>query len=224
MKPVDSRPEDRLDAFSENQWQNVLAYGTCFECKAGEILHNQGELVDRHTLILSGQVSLTRTHNNETYRSGILRGRGETYSTSGFFMRQGRLMGATIDEDSTRIIVFERDDFFLMCSIEPSAMEFFFKDVSSMLYTAMDYVRQMREVPIETRVALRVLIVHETHGSVNQTQSEISAYLGLSRVTVSKALGDLADSGLIKRRYGRIVVLDEDGLRARVVPDTRNLR
>lgn len=52
------------------------------------------------------------------------------------------------------------------------------------------------------------------------TQAELGALTGLSRETVSKVLADLAQNGLLKVGTGRIIILDEDALRAHLGPYT----
>lgn len=214
MRPTTPLSEDRLsEIFSEDEWETVISYGELFECKANDRLYHQGDVSDRLMLVLSGRVSLCRELDGKETRMGTIRVRGETISGAGFFLETPRRLGSCVDDDGTRILVFERKRLFELCRELRPAMEFFFKNIASQLFTAIDYIRQIRELPIEKRVGLRIYNLYAEVGKIELTQSQLSSYLSLSRVSVSKVLGGLEDAGLIKRRYGRISVLDSEGLR-----------
>ena len=75
----------------------------------------------------------------------------------------------------------------------------------------------------QARVAKRLLQLSTGHGmltaqaalrTVSLNQEEFAATLGLTRQTVNEMLGLLADQGLIAKGYGRVDILDVEGLRA----------
>ena len=45
------------------------------------------------------------------------------------------------------------------------------------------------------------------------TQEQLATMLGVRRPTVTIAAGSLQDAGLISYRYGRVTIIDRDGLR-----------
>ncbi len=51
--------------------------------------------------------------------------------------------------------------------------------------------------------------------TVQLTQQFLAAMVGVQRTTITKALSDLTQAGLIRRGRGRIVILDRAGLEAR---------
>lgn len=75
------------------------------------------------------------------------------------------------------------------------------------------------------RVARRLLELRDRYGAevaggvaidLPITQEELAGWTGASREAVSKALRELREGGLVETRRRKIVLLDPDGLRARV--------
>lgn len=86
------------------------------------------------------------------------------------------------------------------------------------LFGSLDEVGAL---PAPARVARRLLAMAEGHGllapgvvqrEVRVNQAQLGAMLGLSRQTVSEVLGDLAQRGLVQRRYGLVELLDRPAL------------
>jgi CRP-like cAMP-binding protein len=64
----------------------------------------------------------------------------------------------------------------------------------------------------DARIA-QLLLENETNGKVNLTHEEIATAVGASRVTVSKALGRFADSGMIETCYGSVVIKSREKIK-----------
>ena len=119
----------------------------------------------------------------------------------------------------TRILVFHRSDVFALCSEIAEFTDYLFRNIAGQLYNTLDYVRQLRELSADKRVALRVLELFRSYGEVPVTQAELGEIVGVSRVTVSKSLAELDSLELVARRYGRIDVIDEEGLERWISPN-----
>lgn len=69
---------------------------------------------------------------------------------------------------------------------------------------------------IEQRCARWLLMAHDRAQSnvIPMTHEFLSSMLGVNRPGVTQAAGDLQRSGLILYRYGRVTIIDRDGLEA----------
>jgi CRP-like cAMP-binding protein len=90
------------------------------------------------------------------------------------------------------------------------------------LLLALRYISEVLSQPAAIRVARLLALLCETAGpdergrhEVRLPQQDLAAMLGLSRVTVGKALRTLEAERLVTVRYGRIAVLDVHGLALR---------
>ena len=59
---------------------------------------------------------------------------------------------------------------------------------------------------------------HEARPEIDASQEELAVMVNLSRSTLGRILKGLEDAGLVSCRYGRILILDQAGLRARIGP------
>jgi CRP-like cAMP-binding protein len=64
------------------------------------------------------------------------------------------------------------------------------------------------------RVARRLMALAGNAQAVSITQDELAALVGATRSSVSRALAELEQDGLVRRHYGRIDIADREGLSA----------
>jgi CRP-like cAMP-binding protein len=62
------------------------------------------------------------------------------------------------------------------------------------------------------RVARLLLRLADTDGVVEVNQEELARLLGMTRSSIRRAIGSLVDVGLISAGYGRLRIVDHDGL------------
>ncbi len=81
--------------------------------------------------------------------------------------------------------------------------------------------------PIPTRLARRLVTMAEAHGELEDRskrvldvpQEQLAMMLATSRQTVNQVLKDLEARGLVRLSYGRIEIVDLEGLRKAARPD-----
>lgn len=85
-------------------------------------------------------------------------------------------------------------------------------------FTSMEYAQLL---PLAARVAHRLVLIAEGYGEwsdrsareVGVSQETLAAMLSTSRQTVNQALKGLEAKGLVELRYGRVEIVDLEGLR-----------
>ncbi|MBX3234264.1 MAG: Crp/Fnr family transcriptional regulator [Labilithrix sp.] len=99
------------------------------------------------------------------------------------------------------------------------------RDLAMLLATKLRLVFAMVEdtvaLPLKTQLARRVLSLARVHGEwddrsrrvLSVGQEQLATMLGTSRQTVNAILKDFAAKGLLRASYGRIELLDFEGLR-----------
>ncbi len=87
---------------------------------------------------------------------------------------------------------------------------YFLAFLAQRLHAALTFVDDLRHLPINAQVAKTIHMMHQAEDkaqAVKITHEELAEILGVTRVTINKALRDLENNGLIERSYGQIEVL-----------------
>jgi CRP/FNR family cyclic AMP-dependent transcriptional regulator len=91
------------------------------------------------------------------------------------------------------------------------------------LSLAAELVDDERRLPLIARLAKALVALAARHSAdgrrVPMSQSALADYLGVSRVSVGKALAELAGRGWIATGYREVTLIAPDALRARGVGD-----
>ena len=94
---------------------------------------------------------------------------------------------------------------------EPGAARILLKTMAHTLQQAFDLIEASRNLSTIQVLALALVrLCGDQSGDivVPVTQQELADLVGVSRVSLGKALAELEDAGLIKRRYGSIMISD----------------
>jgi CRP-like cAMP-binding protein len=85
--------------------------------------------------------------------------------------------------------------------------------------TALALLADQLALSSAARLARRLVSHAEAGGAgpeveeVPLSQAELAAMLGMSRASLARALAQMADLGLVERGYGRVRIVDAEGLR-----------
>jgi CRP/FNR family transcriptional regulator, cyclic AMP receptor protein len=88
------------------------------------------------------------------------------------------------------------------------------------LRLTFEVLEDIARLPLPQRLAKRLLLVAQAYGAgvprrrIRLPQEQLALMLGVSRQTVSKALRELAEGGLLALHYGEIELLDPVALQA----------
>jgi CRP-like cAMP-binding protein len=104
---------------------------------------------------------------------------------------------------------------------EPSCWRHLALLLTAKLRLAFASMEDAQRLPLAARVTRRLVLIAEGYGEwsdrsareVGVSQETLAAMLSTSRQTVNQVLKGLEASGLVKLQYGRVEIVDLDGLR-----------
>ena len=140
---------------------------------------------------------------------------GEYFGELALFDRSPRSATAVALEDS-RAALLAGDDFIAFLETHPAAVRLVLEALARTVRRLSDRVEDLIFLDVPSRVAKYLLdLAQQSEGAsleLNLTQDELAAFIGASRVSVNRVLGDLERRRLIRTRRRRIAILDPDRL------------
>jgi CRP/FNR family transcriptional regulator len=127
-----------------------------------------------------------------------------------------RSASATALED-TRAALLARDDFLTFLEAHPAAVRVVLDALAKTIRRLSDRVEDLIFLDVPSRVAKYLLDLAQANGGgarleLTLTQDELAAFIGASRVSVNRVLGDLERREIIGIRRRHIVILDPEKL------------
>ena len=187
----------------------------------GEIIFSQGDAAEEFYYLLEG-LSLTYTLSEEGRERNILISWPDrVFGASTFFENVPRRASA-IAIKRCQVLVVGRTLYQRCREQFPDFQEIMIREISRDLGTLFDELADASMVTAEVRVA-RFLCRRfangqhrgpETCPELPYTQDFIASVLGISRMSISKAIGSMVSKGWIETNYGMIRVLRPDLLRS----------
>lgn len=176
----------------------------------GELVHARGDHKPGLSLIHKGAVRFVNQGlDGSVVSTGIL-GPGQFFGEATLFADLPRTHNA-IAVGATIIDQVAKQRFDAIFDEEPELARVMLRATTQRLYLALDILDDLRRLPLKTRAAKMIAIhaaVSREKNSVKLNQSELAFTLGVSRVALGKALGELQKDGLIKLGYKRIDIPD----------------
>lgn len=191
---------------------NLLAEGrTPRKYRAGQLVYLQGARPERFYYLISGSVrSFISTGDGEERVLAIHRS-GDLMGEASFFDGCPRVTSAMAVEDC-RILAIDREQLDAAFQRHPELALPMLQHLARTVRLLSDHV-ESASLPARQRV-VRWLLSQPAgpDGALKATHEAIGQAVGLSRVTVSRALGELAALGLVKLGYRSVSVLDRGAL------------
>lgn len=181
--------------------------------RAGQMVYLQGTRPERFYYLVSGSVrSFISTGGGEERVLAVHRS-GDLMGEASFFDGCPRVTSAMALEDCL-ILTIDRGQLNAAFQRHPELALPMLQYLARTVRTLSGHV-ESASLPARQRVARWLLAQPpEEDGSLRATHEAIGQAVGLSRVTVSRALGELAGLGLAELGYRAVTVLDRDGLEA----------
>lgn len=179
-----------------------------------ELIHERGDRQPAMGLVVRGRVELVspRSNGREYFVSMI--NAGQNYGDIAVVGRKSRAHRATAVGE-TEVDHLSADAFALILE-RPAIVAALYRVAAYRLATVIDFVDDMRALAPELRLAKLLLQMNQhepqTGGRIDFLQEELAGFLGVSTVTLAKALRCLRDDGLIETGYRQITVIDRPGL------------
>ena len=181
--------------------------------RRGQLIYMQGQTPEYLYCLLDG-----------TVRTGILSDRGEEkllttyhagsiFGEASFFDGMPRVSTATAHTDC-RIVRLSHNTVDALFRKDPSLASAMITYLARTVRLLSGHVDTMSFQTADKRLKDLLLNHPASNGRIPLTHEELASALGVSRVTVSRILGDFSRQGLIQTGYGFILIKDRAGLEA----------
>lgn len=181
--------------------------------RAGQLIYLQGARPDCFYYLVSGSArSFISTGDGEERVLAVHRA-GGLMGEASFFDGCPRVTSAMALEDCL-ILSVNRAQLDAAFQRHPELALPMLQHLARTVRMLSDHV-ESSSLPAQQRVARWLLSqASEGRGALKATHEGIGQAVGLSRVTVSRALGELSAQELVRLGYRSVTVLDRDGLEA----------
>jgi CRP-like cAMP-binding protein len=208
-----------LASLSDAALDTLLGRGHVKKFSAGEVIFRRQEHGDTLMLIITGLIKIT--NSNADGKEIVLNflGSGDTYGEMAVFDGQVRAADVIALQDAEVFTVYGRDLLPLLTQ-HPQALLELVQILCEKLRAASAAIED-NSLDMRRRVARGLLRLALQHGRTSKngirvnltvSQSELGAYLGLSRENVNRQLAQLRDAKVIRNEDAQIIVIDEVGL------------
>jgi CRP/FNR family transcriptional regulator, cyclic AMP receptor protein len=184
--------------------------------KRGEMIFRKDDPGTHLYMVLEGGVKIALPGEFGQEALVAIMRPGEFFGELALFDRSPRSASATALED-TRAALLAGDDFLAYLESHPASFRVVLETLARTIRRLSDRVEDLIFLDVPSRVAkyLLDLVRSSGDGSGNEltlTQDELAAFIGASRVSVNRVLGDLERREIISIRRRRIVIKDADRL------------
>lgn len=187
----------------------LMDMGRCQTYRDGEIISERGPQPHAMSLVASGMVRFDRLFDDgRRVLLAIVRA-GQNFGDQNGIAQLNLLHHATAIGE-TEIRHYSQEEFDRLLTV-PGAMRALYYVSSFRFVQAMELLDDIRAMPPELRLAKLLLTMRESAGGQDRldcVQEDIASLLGMSSVTLTKALGILRKSGLIETGYRQVTIKD----------------
>ncbi len=186
--------------------EKIRATATAVRYQDGAVIHAHGDDKPGLSIVRSGAVHFGLVDADGTYIATSLLGVGHCFGEATLFAGRARTHDAVAVGD-TVIDQIDKARFDRLFDQEPDLARALLNATTRRLYSALDFMDDLRRLPLPVRTAKLVALMANSakqDGSIACNQADLAFTLGVSRVSVGKALGDLQKEGILKLGYGKI--------------------
>lgn len=209
MEPIYNQP--LLPLLSESVREALIAAGRTMTYSDGQFIHQRGEGSPGLSIILSGRVRFGIYLESGAYIQTSVLNAGHCFGEATLFADAPRAYDADALGD-TKIVEISKTRFDALLAQAPSFANALLVSLTTRLYEALEFADDLRALSPEARIVK--LLTRFTHSggfsenAIPVRQIDIAYALGLSRVSVGKALNALQKQGRIRLGYKEITVLE----------------
>jgi CRP/FNR family cyclic AMP-dependent transcriptional regulator len=214
MNPIDYSISKFIKFADDDAMTMMRDLGSPLKFKKDAVIETRGEPVDHIYLIENGLVQLGINGADGSKFNLTRLGSGHTFGETAFFLKSKvihdahaesevllrRLSGADVDHLLTHSLSFSKALMAVSCM---------------RLQTTLSYIGDKVGMTLQGRVAKQILSVSKSAGKtdiIKLRQVDLAHALGVSRVSIGKALKELSDYGLIEIGYGNLTILSQGEL------------
>ncbi|PQA85957.1 Crp/Fnr family transcriptional regulator [Hyphococcus luteus] len=208
----DSRP--LLSLLPEGLAARLSAAATPVDYDDGETIHSRGDDKPGLSIIQSGAVRFAIPGADGSYITTSILGPGHCFGEAILFAHLPRAYDA-IAVGETRVEQISKPRFDRIFDEEPALARLMLEATTQRLYAVLEFLDDVRRLPLLVRTAKMIAGMARSAKNAEEvecSQSDLAFTLGVSRVSIGKALSGLQDERLIVLGYGRIGVPDRAAL------------
>ncbi|MCA0210778.1 MAG: Crp/Fnr family transcriptional regulator [Proteobacteria bacterium] len=172
----------------------------------GQFVQHQGDPGDAFWVVVDGHVAVGRYAEDGAFTLFAVLGTGDLFGELAFFTGVPRQVDA-VASGGAALIAIDRPLLRRLMTADVGWAELLLRSLSRQLAGALDLIDSERRLSTVERLAqlLGVMAQDSATGDiVRVTQQQLAHLLGVSRVTLGAALGELAGQGLVERGYRHI--------------------
>lgn len=172
----------------------------------GQFVQHQGDPGDTFWAVVEGHVSVGRYAEDGAFTLFAVLAAGDLFGELAFFTGVPRQVDA-MASGGARLIAIDRPLLRELMAADVGWAELLLRSLSRQLAGALDAIDAERRLSTVERLAqlLSVMARDSATGEiVHATQQQLADLIGVSRVTLGAALGELAAEGRVERGYRHI--------------------
>lgn len=210
---------EKMTRIPDKFFASFQQIGTKKTFKKEELIYLQNDSADFLYLIVEGRVRVYTISSSGRETTLEILEKGRIFGESSFL--SGRVRPTTVAAvNNVTLILCHVQNLIPLLSSSPELMTLLFQHLSEtcnhlcrQIYRLTNFNRyqQIADFLLEETSAANI-DKNITENTLPYTHEEIGGILGLNRVTVSRVLSQFARQGLIQSDYGKITVLDRNGL------------
>ena len=178
---------------------------------AGETVYREGQPAACFYCLLQGKARVFVTSGAGTEKTLTVYATPAVLGEAAFFDGSPRTTSAQTLEAS-RIISVSRDQMLTCFREKPDLALSMISSLSRTIHMLSRQINQMAFLPAEQRVADFLRREGERSRAISYTHEEIAAFVGVSRVTVSRILTRFRRQGILSTQYGGLRLLHPERL------------
>ncbi len=202
-------------ALPERVRRDLLARGQARSFAKGQIIQQRGDAAREFWYIESGSVQIGRYGVDGRLTLFALIGAGDTFGELAFMGEFARTVDAIAGSDCTLIRIGDNELQSLMES-NPAVTRLLLKTMALTVQEALDLIESSRSLSVPQRLAQALLQLcgnQEDGAEIMVTQQDLADLVGVSRVSLGKALTKLQIAAVVEPGYGSVTIRDLAGLR-----------
>jgi CRP/FNR family cyclic AMP-dependent transcriptional regulator len=191
-------------------------FGTPTEYDKGAMIHNRGDLKPGLSIVEAGQVKMGNYGVDGNYQLTTVLERGDTFGEFTLYASLARTHHAQAMSDCT-VLQINESRFRQLEAAHPEVGVFLTRNLAIKLHATLERLDDILRLP--THVQLAKLIYQTNVAQANSAQNSAAAVqlrqsdyaerLGVTVLTAHKALNKLVSLSLIRKRYGKVEIIDK---------------
>ena len=205
-----------IEALPDALRDTLQSAGTPVRYEDGQQIHSRGDLKPGLSIVQSGAVRIGNVGRDGSYMPTAVFGPGQTFGEFTLFADLPRTHDAEA-VGNTVVVQVNRSRFERVMNDQPDLRRLLLSSLASRLHHALEFIDDIRRLPLAVRVAKALAVMASSDDpdvTLHVKQSILAETMGVSRVSLGKALEELEKAGLLSRGYGAIHIPDRPTLHA----------